>query len=88
MVTWHDGRAPVLTDDGNIGGWRGWQCAQQWQRQTVRRAEWGETLATVEGEEGNGASAWQLCGDKDVARMWRRWLHGLRVERRWRAVDR
>jgi hypothetical protein len=42
------------------------------------------------GEEakGNSASAWQLRGDKDVTRTWRRQLNGLRMERTWRAVDR
>jgi hypothetical protein len=48
----------------------------------------GESLAAAEGEKGNGASVWQLCGDKDAARTWRRWLHGLGVEWRWRAVSR
>jgi hypothetical protein len=60
-VTRHDGGAPVLTDDGNNGGWRGQQCAQQWQRQMVRRAKWGGSLASIEEEEGNRASAWPLC---------------------------
>jgi hypothetical protein len=40
-----------------------------------------------EEEKGNSASAWQLRGDKDVVRTWRRRLHGLHVEQRWRAAD-
>jgi hypothetical protein len=72
-VTRHDGGAPVLTDDGNNGGWRGQQCAQQWQRQMVRRAKWGGSLAAMQ--------------DKGAARTWRRRLHGVHMERSWRAVD-
>jgi hypothetical protein len=31
---------------------------------------------------------WQLRGVKDVEHTWRKWLHGLRVEWRWRVVGR
>jgi hypothetical protein len=46
-VTRCDGGAPVLMDDGNSGGWHGQQRAQQCQRQTARRAEWGERLVAA-----------------------------------------
>jgi hypothetical protein len=59
---WRDGGAPVLTDDGNSGGWRGRQCVQQWQRQSVRRTRWGGSLVAAEEEVGNEASAWPLRG--------------------------
>jgi hypothetical protein len=36
---------------------------------------------------GNSAPAWQLHGNKDVARTWRRRLHEPRMEQRWWAVD-
>jgi hypothetical protein len=52
----------VLVDDGNSGGWRGRQCAQQWQKQTTRRAEWGGSLAAVKEEEGNEVLVWPLRG--------------------------
>jgi hypothetical protein len=37
---------------------------------------------------GNSAPVWQLHGNKDMAHTWRRRLHGLHVERTWRAADR
>jgi hypothetical protein len=37
--------------------------------------------------KGNLAPVWQLRGGKDAAHTWRRRLHVLRMEWRWRAVD-
>jgi hypothetical protein len=67
MVTRRDGGAPVLTDDGNNGGWRSRQWAQQWQRRMARRVEWGESLAAATRERrGTGPR----CGSYAGLRTW------------------
>jgi hypothetical protein len=57
----------VLTDDGNSGGWRSRQRAQQWQRRMARRVEWGESLAAATRERRRTRPR---CGSYAGIRTW------------------
>jgi hypothetical protein len=57
------------------------------QRSAVRGgAEWAEAWRLSRKRRGTGLGV-ATTRDKGVARTWWWWLQGLRVERRWRAVD-
>jgi hypothetical protein len=71
-------------------GWRGLEGGGGTRSMAARQGRvLGCCLREEErGEEAkwNSAPAWQLQGDKDAARTWRRRLHGLHVGWRWRTV--
>jgi hypothetical protein len=70
--------------------WRSRRSGTPWSTAARQGRVLGGCLREEESREktkGNSAPVWQLRGDKDAASTWRRLLHGLRVERRWRAVD-
>jgi hypothetical protein len=85
LVAWSRRLAASLAD-GDTARWRSSSAHGRWQQWWLAWLATGIAVAEVnskesrvgrelggycEGQEGNGASAWQLRGDNDVARTWR-----------------